>query len=226
MVEAFLPKWEKTSFRTILKKQVKPTWVEKPTAENVRYRKVTKPNNTQTMASAAEKPHRPRIIKPKKRQNYRILDPKVLLVPLALGTSQIASSQPEIEHYSTENEEKSTTSPRNIKPYTESLLNSNHEPGPTLTACSLSQYPREEKVKANPEKERSDAFLSWKKTSLTIDASTETLAHGSKSSLSVHSQSFIPRSKSSLNVESPHGCPSLTHGATEFHASAPLKTLH
>ena len=41
------------------------------------------------MASAAEKPRRPRIVKPKKRHNYRNLIPSYSLVPLSLGTEKI-----------------------------------------------------------------------------------------------------------------------------------------
>ena len=89
MVSYFLPYWEESFFQNVLKKQYESKGKKAPTARNVGSSKVPFSPITPTMASAAEKPRRPRIVKPKKRHNYRNLIPSYSLVPLSLGTKKI-----------------------------------------------------------------------------------------------------------------------------------------
>ena len=183
-----------------------------PTAENVRYTKVPSPPITSTMAAAAQKPHRPRIIKPKKRHNYRNLLPTYVLVPLSLETKKIAPFLTKISHHKPK---KWSTSISKAPSHLRGQEAANFPP--------LSQNPCEKKVKA-PTNQSEVAANKRESTTLTEASKQGNLEpqNDISSILSKDAKIFKP----SLSVNTNFSSHSLSWNAREFiPSSSPESTI-
>ena len=187
-------------FQNILKKDAKRKGKSVPTARNVGSIKVPFSPSAPTMAVAVDKPRRPRIIKPKKKHNYRNLIPSYTLVPLSFGTNEIGPVQPEIS--------KNTTPHRKAWKQIPSSLPARPDKEATTHFPPLSVVcPREEVP--NTSQTRDDSAISlWRNTTLTVDTEIgNSVQQNTSSTLSADAKVFTMPPK--LNPCSPPWSPSL-----------------
>ena len=155
--------------------------------------------------------HRPRIIKPKKRHNYRNLIPTYVLVPLSFETKKIA---PFLTKLSPRKPKKWTKLPSETPSHLQGQEAANFPP--------LSKYPREEKVNA-PKSHPDAADLKRKTTALTgvLETGTSSTRTHVLNPLSIHAEAFTPYSPLGYAKSTPS---SLSSNAREFFPSLFVNT--